>query len=73
MSHPAPIAGTSARTRYSFRDYMNRRVLTMLALGFSSGLPFALVGITFSYWLADEKITNSAIGFLSWVGFAYSL
>ncbi|HWC62528.1 MAG TPA: MFS transporter [Rhizomicrobium sp.] len=62
-----------ARKHYALRDYLNRRVLTMLALGFSSGLPFALVGITFSYWLRDEHIALSAIGFLSWVGFAYSL
>ena len=62
-----------ARKHYQFRDYLNRRVLTMLALGFASGLPFALIGITFSYWLRDEKIALSAIGFLSWVGFAYSL
>lgn len=68
-----PAAGKIARTRYTFRDYLNRRVLTMLALGFSSGLPFALVGITFSYWLADEKIALSAIGFLSWASLAYSL
>jgi PAT family beta-lactamase induction signal transducer AmpG len=61
------------RRHYAFRDYLNRRVLTMLALGFSSGLPFALVGVTFSYWLRDEHIALSAIGFLSWVGFAYSL
>ena len=61
------------RKHYALRDYLNRRVLTMLALGFSSGLPFALIGITFSYWLRDEHIALSAIGFLSWVGFAYSL
>ena len=73
MNHPAPIAGKAARKRYTVRDYLNRRVLTMLALGFSSGLPFALLGVTFSYWLRDEKISLSAIGFLSWVGFAYSL
>jgi len=71
MNHPAAVK--AARTHYSFRDYLNRRVLTMLALGFSSGLPFALIGPTFSYWLRDEKTTLSAIGFLSWVGFAYSL
>src|SRR3984957_16385292 len=71
MNHPATVK--AARIHYSFRDYLNRRVLTMLALGFSSGLPFALVGVTFSYWLRDEKIALSAIGFLSWVGFAYSL
>ena len=61
------------RKRYKFRDYLSPRVLTMLALGFSSGLPFLLVGNTFSYWLADEHTTLKAIGFISWVGIAYSL
>ena len=45
----------------------------MLALGFSSGLPFFLSGNTLGYWLRDEGTTLSAIGFLSWVGLAYSL
>src|SRR5580704_17605167 len=73
MSLSPTIGKKRARKRYAFRDYLNRRVLTMLGLGFSSGLPFALVGVTFSYLLRDEKIALSAIGFLSWVGFAYSL
>jgi len=76
MNQSAPAASSShvrTRRRYQLRDYLNRRVLTMLALGFSSGLPFSLIGITFSYWLRDEKITLATIGFLSWVGFAYSL
>lgn len=64
---------SGARRRYSFRDYLNPRVLVMLALGFSSGLPFLLVGNTFGYWLRDEGTALSAIGFLSWVGIAYSL
>jgi PAT family beta-lactamase induction signal transducer AmpG len=59
--------------RRGLRDYLQPRILTMLALGFSSGLPFLLVGNTFGYWLADEKIKLTAIGFLSWVGLAYSL
>jgi PAT family beta-lactamase induction signal transducer AmpG len=63
----------SARTRYQFRDYLSGRVLTMLALGFSSGLPFNLVGNTLGYWLRDEHSTLKAIGFISWVGIAYSL
>ena len=67
------MTSASPRRRYGFRDYLNRRVLTMLALGFSSGLPFLLVGNTFGYWLADEHTKLSAIGFLSWVGLAYSL
>jgi PAT family beta-lactamase induction signal transducer AmpG len=45
----------------------------MLLLGFSSGLPFYLVGNTFGYWLRDEHTSLTAIGFLSWVGIAYSL
>jgi PAT family beta-lactamase induction signal transducer AmpG len=63
----------SARRRYSFRDYLSPRVQLMLALGFSSGLPFLLVGNTFAFWLRDEGTTLKAIGFISWVGLAYSL
>src|SRR5471032_1978713 len=63
----------SGRRRYQFRDYLSPRVLTMLALGFSSGLPFNLVGNTLGYWLRDEHTTLKAIGFISWVGIAYSL
>lgn len=48
------------------------RVAIMLALGFSSGLPFLLTAGTLGYWLRDEGTTLKAIGFLSWVGFAYS-
>src|SRR5881396_4138039 len=60
---------TLARVRVYFRP----RVLTMLLLGFSSGLPFLLTGNTLGYWLRDEGTTLGAIGFLSWVGLAYSV
>ena len=53
--------------------YFRPRVLTMLLLGFSSGLPFLLTGNTLGYWLRDEGTSLTAIGFLSWVGIAYSL
>ncbi len=49
------------------------KVSAMLALGFSSGLPFMLVGNTFGFWLRDEGIALTTIGFLSWVGLAYTL
>jgi len=61
------------RRKYSFREYLSAKVLTMTALGFSSGLPFLLVGNTFGFWLRDEGTTLKAIGFISWVGIAYSL
>src|SRR4029453_1482076 len=49
------------------------KVAVMLMLGFSSGLPFLLTGNTLGYWLRDEGTTLQAIGFLSWVGLAYSV
>ncbi len=48
------------------------KVAVMLMLGFSSGLPFFLTGNTLGYWMRDEGTALSAIGFLSWVGLAYS-
>ncbi|HTT96405.1 MAG TPA: MFS transporter [Rhizomicrobium sp.] len=59
--------------RHPLSAYLRPRTLVMLALGFSSGLPFLLVGNTFGYWLRDEGTTLTAIGVISWVGIAYSL
>jgi MFS transporter, PAT family, beta-lactamase induction signal transducer AmpG len=59
--------------RRSLAVYLERRNLLMLALGFSSGLPFLLVGNTLGYWLRDAGTSLTAIGFVSWVGIAYSL
>ena len=63
---------TNAPAPRGFSAYLQPRILTMLALGFSSGLPFPLVAITFAYWLRDEGTSLAAIGFISWVGLAYS-
>ncbi|HWD26751.1 MAG TPA: MFS transporter [Rhizomicrobium sp.] len=64
---------TVAAKRHSFRAYLQPKTLLMLALGFSSGIPFFLVGNTLSYWLAEQHISLTAIGFASGVGLAYSL
>src|SRR5436309_3361925 len=65
--------GVRGDTLAGVRVYFRPRVLTMLLLGFSSGLPFLLTGNTLGYWLRDEGTSLTAIGFLSWVGIAYSL
>ncbi len=62
-----------SRQKHRIADYLRPKTLAMLLLGFSSGLPFYLVGNTFGYWLRDERTSLTAIGFLSWVGIAYSL
>jgi PAT family beta-lactamase induction signal transducer AmpG len=59
--------------KHRISDYLRPKTRMMLLLGFSSGLPFYLVGNTFGYWLRDEHTSLTAIGFLSWVGIAYSL
>jgi MFS transporter, PAT family, beta-lactamase induction signal transducer AmpG len=61
-----------AGKRDVIRSLGQPKVAAMLMLGFSSGLPFFLTGNTLGYWLRDEGTTLSAIGFLSWVGLAYS-
>jgi PAT family beta-lactamase induction signal transducer AmpG len=49
-----------------------RRSATMLAFGFSSGLPFALLIGTLTAWLGEAKVNLATIGVLSWAGLAYS-
>jgi len=69
---PVDNEGVSPQ-KHRLADYLRPKTLTMLLLGFSSGLPFYLVGNTFGYWLRDEHTSLTWIGFSSWVGLAYSL
>ena len=57
----------------AFAVYFERRVLSMLFFGFSSGLPLLLVFSTLSAWLAESGVSKTAIGFASLIGTAYSL
>jgi len=69
MTHVKP----AIRKRDVIASLRQPKVAVMLALGFSSGLPFFLSGNTLGYWLRDAGTTLTAIGFLSWVGLAYSV
>jgi PAT family beta-lactamase induction signal transducer AmpG len=53
--------------------YGQPRMLSMLVLGFSSGLPFMLIYSTLSAWLRQSGIERATIGMLSWVSLAYTL
>ncbi|MCS5559586.1 MAG: AmpG family muropeptide MFS transporter, partial [Oceanospirillaceae bacterium] len=57
----------------AFSAYRQPRVLAMLFLGFSAGLPLLLVFGTLSGWLAREGIDKSTIGHISWVALLYGL
>jgi PAT family beta-lactamase induction signal transducer AmpG len=69
----AATAVKPRRKRDVITSLRQPKVAVMLMLGFSSGLPFLLTGNTLGYWLRDEGTRLQAIGFLSWVGLAYSL
>ena len=45
----------------------------MLVLGFSSGLPFMLIGNTLGFWLKEDGIQLAVIGFTSWIGLTYAV
>lgn len=55
----------------SFLVYRNPKVIAMLFLGFSAGLPLLLVFGTLSAWLRVEGVDKTTIGFVSWVALAY--
>jgi MFS transporter, PAT family, beta-lactamase induction signal transducer AmpG len=52
---------------------LNARVVTVLFLGFSSGLPLALSGGTLQAWLTVEDVDIKTIGLFSLVGLPYTL
>jgi PAT family beta-lactamase induction signal transducer AmpG len=57
----------------SAKEYLHPRVIGMLFLGFSAGLPFLLVFSTMSAWLRDIGVSLTTIGFFSWIGITYSI
>ena len=59
--------------RDAFKAYAHPRVVGMLFLGFSAGLPLLLVLGTLSFWLSEAGIARATIGHLSWVGLAYGV
>jgi len=63
--------------RSSWRDglavYLQRRVLIVLMLGFSSGLPLALSGSTLLVWMREAGVDLGTIGLFALVGTPYTL
>jgi MFS transporter, PAT family, beta-lactamase induction signal transducer AmpG len=72
----APPA-TAPTPRASWRDslavYLQPRVLIVLLLGFSSGLPLALSGSTLLVWMRESGVDLGTIGLFALVGTPYTL
>ena len=52
--------------------YADRRVLTVLFLGFSSGLPLLLTAGTLNAWLTESGVSRTAIGLFAAVSAPYA-
>src|SRR5262245_8740309 len=68
---------TSAPTRSSFAEalavYLKPRVLIVLFLGFSAGLPLALSGSTLLVWMREAGVDLGTIGLFALVGTPYTI
>src|SRR5881398_2742541 len=62
-----------ASWREGFAVYLQRRVLIVLLLGFSSGLPLALSGSTLLVWMRESGVDLGTIGLFALVGTPYTL
>jgi MFS transporter, PAT family, beta-lactamase induction signal transducer AmpG len=72
-----PQPSIAAKPRPSWREgmavYLQRRVLIVLLLGFSSGLPLALSGSTLLVWMRESGVDLRTIGLFALVGTPYTL
>jgi len=59
--------------RDSLAIYLRPRLIAVLLMGFSSGLPLPLTFGTLTFWLAESGVSRTTIGLLTLVGTAYSL
>src|SRR5690348_2189192 len=64
---------TGERWGAALAVYRQPRLIAILLMGFSSGLPLALTFGTLSYWLAEIGVSLTAIGLFGLVRTSYSL
>jgi PAT family beta-lactamase induction signal transducer AmpG len=68
-AEPHKPAERWGRSLAALRD---RRVLTMVLLGFSAGIPLLLIFSSLSLWLREAGVERNAVTFFSWAALGYS-
>lgn len=68
----APGNGVMNNWASAARTFLHPRVITMLFLGFSAGLPLMLIFSSLSLWLREAGIERSVVTFFSWAALGYS-
>ncbi|MGE0604850.1 MAG: MFS transporter, partial [Xanthobacteraceae bacterium] len=72
MSESAESPSTTGKWLRAISVYTRPRVLIVMLLGFSAGLPLALTTSTLQAWLTQSGIDIKTIGLLSLVGLPYT-
>ena len=52
--------------------FLNPRVVTMLFLGFSAGIPILLIFSSLSLWLREAGVERATVTYFSWAALGYS-
>jgi len=53
-------------------DYVHPRIISMLFLGFSAGIPIWLIFSSLGLWLREAGVDRSTVTMFSWAGLGYS-
>jgi MFS transporter, PAT family, beta-lactamase induction signal transducer AmpG len=71
------MTSADAKPRVNWHDafsiYLTPRLLIVLFLGFSAGLPLALSGSTLRFWMRESGIDLESIGLFALVGTPYTI
>ena len=54
------------------KAFKHPRVITMLFLGFSAGIPILLIFSSLGLWLREAGVSKSSVTFFSWAALGYS-
>lgn len=69
----SPLASTARPPwRETLSALWDWRVLSLLMLGFSAGLPILLIFSSLSLWLGEAGVERKAVTFFSWAALGYS-
>lgn len=70
------LLGNNTQTPKSWKEtlmiFTHPRVVTMLFLGLSAGIPILLIFSSLSLWLREAGVERSAVTFFSWAALGYS-
>ncbi len=70
---PGSVAGARPSLTETLAVYLKPRVLVIMFLGFSSGLPLALSGSTLLVWMTEAGVNLGTIGLFALVGTPYTI